>query len=483
MKIFKILINLLIPIFAVLVLISCGSAEQKENSGPDKPNILFVFTDQQTINAMSCSGNGYLETPAMDRLAETGVRFEQSYCTSPVCAPSRSSMITSRMPHETGYDFNRSPREEPLEIEFPTMGEIFMDAGYRTVWAGKWHLPESYPLRAKSNYHSIPGFELLPFYDSTKNYPEWGYGDTTDIYLADAAVSFIEHYKDKEPFLLAVSFCNPHDICYVPTKPDSYPIPDNKKMLPPLPKNFNVDPDEPTLIQNKREQTWYGGEIVAAADFTDTDWKNYIYHYYRMTERVDQQIGRIIDALKESGLLENTLIIFTSDHGDGAGSHRWAAKLNLYEESVKVPFIISWKGEISHGVSQALISGLDILPTMCDYAGIAIPESFLGKSFKPFLDAPEIASDEFIVTELATDPKDPTWKGRMIRKKQYKYNLYSKGERYEQLFDLAEDPGEMQNLASEPSMQEVKELLRSELVKWMEETDDDFPDVWEKSVK
>ncbi len=476
MQLFRNIINFIIPAITVLILSSCGSAAQKDKSDLEKPNIIFVFTDQQTINAMSCSGNDYLETPAMDQLAATGVRFEQSYCTSPVCAPSRSSMITSRMPHETGYDFNRSPREEPPEIEFPTMGEIFRDAGYRTVWAGKWHLPESYPLRAKSNYHSIPGFELLSFYDSSINYPEWGYGDTTDMYLADAAVSFIANYGDEKPFLLAVSFCNPHDICYVPTKPDRFPIPENMEELPPLPLNFEVAPDEPTLIQNKREQTWYGGEIVAAANFSHTEWQNYIYHYYRMTERVDEQIGRILNALTAKGLEENTLIIFTSDHGDGAGSHRWAAKLTLYEESVKVPFIISWKGKISPGIKQTLISGLDILPTMCDYAGIDILESFLGKSLKPFLDDPETESDGFIVTELATDPKDPTWKGRMIRMNQYKYNLYSKGERSEQLFNLAEDPGEMQNLVSEPDMQAVKESLRNKLVKWMEETGDDFLD-------
>jgi len=481
MKILKIFKSLFIPVFTVLGLFSCGSAEQRDKSGQGKPNIIFVFTDQQTISAMSCSGNEYLQTPALDGLAATGVCFEQSYCTSPVCAPSRSSMITSRMPHETGYDFNLSPREEPPEIEFPTMGEIFSDAGYRTVWAGKWHLPESYPLRSKSNYHSILGFELLPFYDSSKNYPEWGFGDTTDAYLADAAVSLIENYADEKPFLLAVSFCNPHDICYVPTKPDRYPIPDNKEELPPLPMNFDVATDEPGLIQKKREQTYYGGEIVSAADFTSTEWQNYIYHYYRMTERVDKHIGRILNALKERDLEENTLIIFTSDHGDGAGSHQWAAKLNLYEESAKVPFIISWKGKISHGINQTLINGLDVLPTMCDYAGIDIPESFLGKSLKPVLEDPEAESDGFIVTELATDPKDPTWKGRMIRMNQYKYNLYSKGENSEQLFDLAEDPGEMQNLASEPSMREVKESLRNKLVDWMEETDDDFLDIWDGS--
>ncbi|MCK5700559.1 MAG: sulfatase-like hydrolase/transferase, partial [Cyclobacteriaceae bacterium] len=351
--------------------------------------------------------------------------------------------------------------------------------GYQTVWGGKWHLPESYPLRGKSTQRTIPGFEPLHFYDTIRNYPEWGYGDTTDTYLADAAVSFIEGYANEKPFLLAVSFCNPHDICYIPRKPERYPFPSKMDDLPPLPENFEIIPDEPDLIQKKRKLEYYGDEIVFTDEYNSTDWQNYIYHYYRMTERVDQQIGRVLNALKEKGLDENTLIIFTSDHGDGAGSHKWAAKLNLYEESTKVPFIISWKGKITPGVNQRLISGLDVLPTMCDYAGIDMPASFLGKSLKSVLENPEAESNGFVVTELATDPKNPEWKGRMIRMNQYKYNLYSKGERNEQLFDLADDPGEMQNLASESNMQEVKESLRNKLVKWMEETDDDFLDVWE----
>jgi len=476
----------LISCFLVLTAIinfSCKLSNKKEPKQQTKPNILFVFTDQQTISAMSCSGNKYLHTPAMDQLGASGVRFEQSYCSAPVCAPSRSSIITSRMPHETGFNYNVSPVGNSYTIKFKNMGEIFRDAGYQTVWGGKWHLPESYPLRSKSTYDSIPGFDILPFYDSTKNWPEWGYGDTTDTYLADAAVSFIENYTDEKPFLLSVSFNNPHDICIVPRKPERYPFPDNIEELPPLPNNSNVINDEPELIQRKRNLEYYGDEIVYTKDYNNEDWQNYIYHYYRMTERVDKEIGRVINAIKKKGIEDNTLIIFTSDHGDGAGSHQWAAKLNLYEESTKVPFIIAWKGKIAPAVNRTLISGLDVLPTMCDYAGIEISESFLGKSLKPVIENPEVDLNNFIVTELATDPKNPTWKGRMIRMNQYKYNLYSKGERNEQLFDLSKDPGEMNNLAYDSNFQDVKELLRHGLVSWMEETNDNFLDVWKQGFK
>ncbi len=300
--------SLFISGLTVLGLLSCNSSEKKEKSDLQKPNILFIFTDQQTINAMSCSGNSSLETPAMDYLAKAGVRFEQSYCTSPVCSPSRSSFITSRMPHETGYDFNLSPRNTVYDIEFPNMGEIFSEAGYRTVWGGKWHLPESYPLRGNSTQRTIPGFETLHFYDTTANYPEWGYGDTTDTYLADAVVSFIENYDDEQPFLLSVSFCNPHDVCYIPRKPDRYPIPQNAGELPPLPANFEIISNEPELIQKKRIMDYYGDEILLTREYDDADWQNYIYHYYRMTERVDLEIGRVINALKERALEENTLL-------------------------------------------------------------------------------------------------------------------------------------------------------------------------------
>jgi len=464
---------------ATAMLTPSACSEKFENKNPDKPNILFIFTDQQTGRAMSCSDNSYLHTSAMDSLAAAGVRFEKSYCTSPVCAPSRSSLITSRMPHETGYDFNLSPRQDAPEIRFSTMGEIFRDAGYNTVWAGKWHLPESYPLRAKSMQHSIRGFDLLPFYDSTKNWPEWGRGDVTDKPLADAAVGFISNYSDDKPFLLAVSFCNPHDVCYVPRKPEEFLQPEIKNELPPLPPNFAVDPNEPELLQRKRVQPYYGDEITMTKGFSQKDWRRYIYDYYRMTERVDEQIGRVLAALKAKGLQENTLILFTSDHGDGVAAHKWAAKLSLYEEAVRVPFIISWKGRIPAGVvdSEHLLSGLDVLPTLCDYAAIEHPADFRGNSIREIIENQAADWRDYIVTELATDPKNPDRKGRMIRTARYKYNLYSKGERNEQLFDLVNDPGEMENLAFEPAMQSIKNAHKKMLIEWMRQTEDDFLDV------
>jgi len=450
----------------LLAAIGCTPGQKK-----GKPNILFVFTDQQTIKAMSATSNPYINTPAMDNIAANGIRFKLSYCAAPVCSPSRNSMLTSLMPHENGVNWN----DMPADPDIPNMGDIFRDAGYHTVWAGKWHLPESYPLRAESRQKSIKGFELLKFYDSTKNWPEWGSGDITDSPLADAVVEFLKNYNGQNPFLLSVSFCNPHDICHVPRElePKRYPVPD---ILPPLPANFEIDPNEPEFVQHRRQHGHYSPQTFLVKDWDERRWRAYIHHYYRMTERVDAQFDRILDALRQKGLEEETLIIFTSDHGDGTGSHKWAAKLNLYEEATKVPLLMSWKGKIPPGVidNNHIVSGLDILPTMCDYAGINISPEFRGKSVRPIIENPDSKWRDFVVTELADDSHEETRKGRMVRTERYKYNLYSHGKRNEQLFDLINDPGETQNLAFEPGMQTIKDAHRKMLDSWMEKTNDDF---------
>jgi arylsulfatase A-like enzyme len=441
-----------------------------------RPNILFIFTDQQTINCMSAAGNPWVQTPNIDSLARFGVRFEKSVCTSPICTPSRGTLVTGVMPHNHGAVYNNTGCDWD---NVPRMGKLFKDAGYDAVWGGKWHLPESYPVVPNSKYSNfVPDFELLPFYTSGVETPgmHWALGDYTDGPLADAVEQWFADRDSRKPWMFGVSFHNPHDICYFPGHPEMYPDPLNIAAAPPLPENFEFPDDEPEFLVNARQRDHYGNEVRAAQKFDADQWRRYIYNYYRMMERVDEQIGRVLRALEKSGQEENTLIIFTSDHGDGAASHRWAAKLSLYAEPVNVPFIVTQFGKTPAGVvdSDHLVSGLDVLPTMLDYAGTAIPSACQGRSLKPVVEGRTTGWRDFVVTELAIDPRDPVKQGRMLRTARYKYNVYGCGARNEQFFDLNADPGEMTSLISKPELQTEIERHRNLLKQWMEETNDPF---------
>lgn len=469
------------------------SCNQDDNGSSIQPNIVLIFTDQQTANAMSCAGNPYLKTPAMDLLAEEGIMFRNAYCTSPVCGPARSSIISGRMPHETGVEWNGQSMRE----EIPTAGEIFSEHGYQTVWAGKWHLPESYPQREAARNKEIKGFDMLPFYDPKEQ--RWFLGAETDPPLTKAVVDYLRNYKKKKPLFLAISYHNPHDICMYPRKdgwvlendslleirhygfkhklPDVMGIQPNQfENLPPLPFNHGIQDDEPEFIQQKRKfHNEYGVETKMSNDeFSELEWQGYLNAYYRLTEMVDAEIGKVIAALKENGYWENSVIVFTSDHGDGAAAHKWAAKLSLYEESSKIPMIVAYPGKIPAGKvdDKHLVSQIDILPTMLNFANVQSELVFSGKSMKPIIEDQQAGWRDYLVTELADFKPDSTRKGRMLRTQDFKYNIYSSRE--EQLFDLKNDPGEMKNLAGNDDFKTIREKCRKNLKQWAKKTKDHF---------
>jgi arylsulfatase A-like enzyme len=437
---------------------------------------------------MSAAGNPHLHTPHLDALARRGVRFTRAYCTSPVCGPSRASIVTGLMPSEAGVDYNG----DTLRRDVRTVGELLRDAGYHTVWAGKWHLPESYPQRAaaKPENRRIRGFDVLPFWDPQKKH--WMLGAETDPPLTDAVVDFLQRYDRRRPLLLAVSYHNPHDICFFPRKAGwetatekaleiryygfKYPLPppigvhpDQLTHLPPLPANFAPSPDEPEFITEKRlRHDTYGVETKFAHAFSDREWQAYLNAYYRLTERVDGEIGRLLEAVRQFGYADDTLVVFTSDHGDGAAAHRWAAKLSLYEESVNVPFLVVDPRAFGRGRvdDRNLVTLADLAPTFCDYAGVSTTIPFAGRSLRPLLTDPAASWREYLVTELADYKPDPSRRGRMVRTAGFKYNQYSTGRNPEQLFDATRDPGEVHNLAGDPGHRSVLEEHRRRLADW-----------------
>lgn len=461
-----------------------------------QPNVLLIFTDQQNVNMMSAAGNPYLKTPAMDRIAAEGVMFTQGYCTSPVCGPARSSIVSGRMPHETGVEWNGDKMKEDIL----NAGEIFRKAGYKTVWGGKWHLSESYPQRAKSKQKEIKGFDMLPFRDP--NIENWMLGSETDPPLTEAVVGFLNDYKKDQPFFLGVSYHNPHDICFYARKDgwvspgDSlleiryygfeYKLPEvvgthpgNIMELPDLPANHNISESEPEFIMDKRNyHEEYGLEThLAFQEFSELEWRGYLNAYLRLTEMVDTEIGKVMKALESNGFDENTIVVFTSDHGDGATSHKWAAKNSLYQESSNIPLIISWKNQIPPGIKEDhhLVSQIDILPTLCDYAMIEDIPQFTGKSIRSIIENSAADWRKYLIVELADYKPDQMRKGRMVRTTDFKYNVFSKGENNEQFFNLKEDPGEINNLVNDSAYKAEIEKHRIFLMEWIELTKDTYP--------
>ena len=320
----------------------------------DQPNILVILTDQQTQQAVSAHGNPYLFTPHMDALVHRGVSFENSYCTAPVCSPSRASLFSGRMPHETGVEATN--KDLSVKPEIPTLGDVFQQSGYQSFYAGKWHVGPDY-IQGTQMVADRRGFDFL-----SDEYPAGvprECGTDTDPTWTDQAVDFLNRFGQRDPvsdqpFLLCVSLHNPHDICYWVMdhprfrKRDLVEIPIDAE-LPPLPSNFRPIPDEPEFVEKCRRGDSAVEQMNCTTDWDETEYRRYLYAYYRLTERVDHQIGRVLTALDENGLTENTLVSMISDHGEGMAAHQWVTKMMLYEEPVTVPFVICWKGMIPAG--------------------------------------------------------------------------------------------------------------------------------------
>lgn len=417
-----------------------------------KPNIIYIMTDQQSAKMMSCAGNKWLQTPAMDYIAQNGIRFTRAYATNPVCSPSRVSMITGRFAGVFKDDKGLQVRENegsmkikeiPDEVKQTTIAAYLKKAGYELIYGGKQHLPK--PLTADTL-----GFRVI-----TRN--------ERDILTRDVVKEI--KAKHNKPYYMVVSLINPHDICYMAIrhfasstqekaivehgnvacatldkalqKPAGVSDKDFfAKYCPPLPLNFEPQKGEPKAIKSLLERRPFREN--ARENFTENDWRMHRWAYCRLTEFADIEIQEILDALKVTGQENNTLVIFTSDHGDMNAAHKMEHKTALYEEAANVPFIVMWKGHIQEGKvdSVHLVSnGLDLLPTVCDYAkikGVADPR---GRSLRPLFEGKKVDWRKTLGVESEI--------GRMVvSQDKFKYIKYDAVGIEEQLLDLNRDPYE-----------------------------------------
>ncbi len=392
---------------------------------PKPKNILLIFTDQQHIDTISAGGCQYVRTPALDQLKTSGVSFTKSYSANPVCSPARSCVFTGRTSSETAVYVNG----RPIRSDIPNLGQWFsQQTDYETFYAGKWHLPRSYT-------SDIPGFKVI-------NTGIGGFGYLCDTVMSRACEGFLRNRSKSKPFLLVASFMQPHDICewlrLNMDNPQEIRYPQLVEKFPELPDNFEFDENEPGVIKKRRL-----GNEPFKGKWNKEQWQYYRWSYYRNIEHLDAEIGRILQALEDCGHAKDTLIVLTSDHGEGLAHHQMVRKNTLYDESAKVPLLFSWPGHISENRTDSfhLVSGLDIMPTLCDYAGIKTPKNMRGRSLRSILESVVFSWGRTIITEVSSNT------GRMLRTQRYKYITY-KDNLVEQLFDMRDNPGETNNLAT-----------------------------------
>ena len=439
----------------------------------EKPNIILIMTDQQSYNAVSAHADlyvkeGYFSTPNIDRIAKSGISFTRTYCTNPVSVPSRFSLFTGCYGGQYGIRDNQSAAAEETHVRKALaergMGNVFTRGGYETYYGGKVHLPFS-GAQSRSKF-------AAPVSYGFENY----YTDDEREGLGHEAARIIDEkggQKAGKPFLLVASFLNPHDICLESSTNLSSHIPDKggKKQLiteciremriranaidsvtfykdhaPVLPANFEKTAGFPKM----RKSPYH--------DFPEWYWRKYRWTYQQLVSLVDSHIGHILDALdRNPELKKNTIVVFTSDHGEMQGAHQTVTKNLPYEECQRVPFIFSGPG-IPEGIrnNSLVCNGIDLLPTLCDLAridapaeaaGLSLAEIVQGKAKAPRRKFLYLEGDGFLNIVNDND----------------KYTLLDGKQNGEMLIDLSRDSGELRNIANQYSdkTNRMKQLILS----------------------
>jgi arylsulfatase A-like enzyme len=376
------------------------------------PNILFLNTDQWHAEVFSHRGNPWLRTPNSDRIMAAGLSFDRAYAAHPVCTPARTSWLTGRMPAEHNL---RPP------ASMPDMGQWFSRHGYETVHFGKW---------------DVGGRNVNRSMDLGRT--GHALGQYCDHAVAEMARSYLLGRRRDKPYFMHVGIMNPHDICQPAVLATQRGrIAWDGIELPPLPDNFAARPDEPRPLSVRLRRS---PRRAAHLTWDEHDWRVYQYIYYRFCEMADAAVGIILDTLEASGEAENTLLVYTSDHGEGRGEHGLTTKGFLYDSSVRVPLTLVRPGHFAAGTrnNHQFVSGVDFFPAFCGVAGIPQPDNLTGVDFI----AETLAgrrSREAVVAQASFD----AW---MVRTDRYKYIRYEAAPEA-QLFDLLNDPGETRSLA------------------------------------
>jgi arylsulfatase A-like enzyme len=411
------------------------------------------FTDQQRHDTTGVHGNPMGLTPNFDRLARAGTHFHNSFTSQPLCGPARSSMQTGRFATQTGVFRNGIP----LADDAVTVAKVFADAGYSTAYIGKWHLGSEDPVQKKERggYQSWLGANVIEYvsdaYDAVlfdeENKRRKLPGYRVDA-ITDAAIRYCDSHQE-EPFFLFVSFLEPHHQNHT----DDYPPPDGYREM--LTATQWTPPDLATL---KGTSTWHLGG------------------YYGMVKRLDEAFGRLIDALKSLEMLDDTIVMFTSDHACHFKTRNSEYKRSCHESAVRVPTMITGPGFMAGGQVRALFSTVDVAPTLIDAAGLDVPKEMTGRSVMPVVrDARALWRDDVFMQISETET------GRALRTQRWKYGVTSeyhedlpRSDVYREayLYDLDSDPYEMVNLVGMDAFRGIADDLKARLLRWIAEIEE-----------
>ncbi len=440
-------------------------------AGKDQPNFLVIITDDQRPDTIGALGNSVIHTPTLDRLVSEGLTFTRATSAFPICVPSRAEILSGATSFRNGFLFNNRRLNQGLVL----WGDALRAGGYHTWYCGKWMndgTPKTRGYDTTSALFSAGGGgrearkprygrkgRLITGYvgwtfkrdDGTPEL-EKGIGlvGETSKYIADGAIALLERHAEK-PFFLHVNFTAPHDPRIIPPgyegkyDPARMPIPAN--FLPRHPFDHgNLNGRDEKLLPWPR---------------TEEDIRDEIAAYYAVIDDMDAQIGRILSTLKAVGQYDNTVIIFSSDHGLALGSHGLMGKQNMYEHTIGVPFIIAGPGIPRGKRTKAQMYLRDMYPTTCELAGIPIPESVDGKSLVPILHGTKTR----IYSEIYGYYFDYQ---QMIRTDRWKLIYYPHLHKY-QLFDLKNDPDERIDLSSNAEYEQLQASLAAKLRAWLEQ--------------
>jgi len=429
-----------------------------------RPNILFVFSDQQRFNTMGCTGNALIQTPNFDRLAQDGVCFEQAFSACPICSPYRAQVLTGRYSHANGVVDN-----EYRLFDGQTLAHALKEAGYKTAYVGKWHLGYG-PYPEEKRY----GFDYMAAYDCQHNYYSTTYYENTHGPYAidgwapsgetDLALRFLQEHQESgedTPFLLMLSWGPPH------WPYDEYPAEFQK-----------YEAHEVDLPPNVPEQL---------ADFAQRE----IADYYGNISALDCEMGRILSWLDDNNLAEDTILCYSSDHGDHLSSHGYgkpmdmwlhhtkrASKATPYEESIHIPFLLRYPEHVAAGQrTDILFNSVDVMPTLLSLAGVSIPAGVQGQDLSHAVLGQIGTEPDSVYLQILGQgwPHRGDWVGfwRGIRTRRWVYaRWHGTGEVI--LFDRENDPYEMDNLAGKPAFTAVQASMENRLRQWIADTGDPF---------